>query len=164
MTDPPEVTTIPTPPLFAQLNQVVVISPDGKFTYVTGGQPGDGRPLVIDSDPFSESFNSVVGRLETGPDPTTGIAISPSGAFVYVLNLDNHLVKKVGARSHVVEAQIALGPPGLLLNIALNLDGSIAFVTNYHDPGAVSVIRTSDMTLMAPPIPVERFPWGVVAR
>ena len=154
LTNPPQVTTIRVPS-FA--NGQVAITPDGKSTYVTG--PLDG-PLVIDSDPLSESFNTVVGRLNIGPGASSGIALSSSGAFIYVVNESTGVVSKVGRRSQVAEAQVDLGqlrPQGIALT-----DGGIAFVTNY-DGASVSAIRTSSMTLIDT-IPVERAPWGVAAR
>ena len=119
---------------------------------------------MIDSDPSSDTRNTIIGALE-GPTAPTAIAISPNGAFVYVLNLNNQIISKVGTRSGVVEGQLDLGGVGTLAGIALTADGSTAFVSN--DVGTVYAIRTSSMTLVDDPnnpIPVDPGALGVAAR
>jgi YVTN family beta-propeller protein len=84
------VDVIVTAPSSSQFNQVikhvpagpfggvhsVATSLDGGFTYVTGGESTQITPDVIDSEPFSATFNSVIKTLPVVYGPA-GIAVKP---------------------------------------------------------------------------------------
>lgn len=54
----------------------VATSLDGRFTYVTVGDTGQNKIYVIDSEPFSATFNTMKGTFTVGNVPL-GIAVKP---------------------------------------------------------------------------------------
>jgi DNA-binding beta-propeller fold protein YncE len=60
-------------------------SPDGKRLVVSG--VSDGRVLVLDIDPASPTYKTVLGSVDTGQNDTFGVSFDPSdaaGQFAYV--------------------------------------------------------------------------------
>jgi YVTN family beta-propeller protein len=61
----------------------VAVTPDGAHVYVVNVLVS--TVSVIDTDPSSLTFNTVVGTVEVGPGPRA-VAITPDGAHAYVTN------------------------------------------------------------------------------
>lgn len=54
----------------------IAISLDGRFTYVTVGMPGANQLYMVDSEPFSATFNTLIKNITVGDNPA-GVAVRP---------------------------------------------------------------------------------------
>ena|GEM_PF-4400128 len=54
----------------------VAISLDGRFTYVTVGMTGANQLYMVDSEPFSATFNTLIKNITVGDNPV-GVAVRP---------------------------------------------------------------------------------------
>jgi DNA-binding beta-propeller fold protein YncE len=64
--------------------QDVVFSPDGTLAYLTN-QGVNGEVLVIDTDPGSGGYNTVIRTIDLGVGETpSAVAVSPDGSTIYV--------------------------------------------------------------------------------
>jgi len=127
----------------------VAITPDGSRAYVTNF--GDPLPIpgttvsVIDTDPSSLTFNTVVATIPgVGPGPL-GVAVTPDGAHVYVVNVLVGTVSVIDTDPssptfNTVVATVAVGPGPRA--VAITPDGDHAYVTNFFNNTA-SVIETA---------------------
>lgn len=140
----------------------VAVTPDGAHVYVLNAF--DNTVSVI-----ATATNTVVGSpIPVGPSigPTSnvsvlitgGIAITPSGNSVYVVNSGGNTVSVIGTASNTVVDTIPVGlePTG----IAITPDGTHVYVTNLED-NTVSVIATTTNMVVGSPIPVGRLPFGL---
>lgn len=116
----------------------VVVSPDGRFTYVTNG--GDNTVSVIDA-----SVHRVVATIPVGEFPH-GLRVSPDGRQVYVANLKGGSVSVIDAvgRKEVAQipsgkgpAQVGFTPDGRLAFVSLSEEDAVAVI----DPATHKVIR-----------------------
>ena len=98
---------------------------DGALAYVACDSATPSEVAVIDTDPTSSTYNSVVNRVSFGPNRSTGVATSADGAYVYVTH-----------RTGIVSVISRNG--GLLQT--LTLGGS---------PYALAVKGTGDLVLVA---------------
>lgn len=140
----------------------LAVTPDGAHVYVVNAY--DNTVSVI-----ATATNTVVGSpisvgTSIGPSSnvsvliTGGIAITPSGNSVYVVNSGGNTVSVIATASNTVVDTIPVGsePTG----IAITPDGAHAYVANFLD-GTVSVIATATNTVVGSPIPVGSLPFGV---
>jgi YVTN family beta-propeller protein len=116
----------------------VVVSPDGRFAYVTNG--GDNTVSVIDT-----SAHQLVATIPVGQFPH-GLRISPDGKQVYVANLKGGSVSviDVASRKEVARirsgkgpAQVGFTPDGRLAFVSLSEENAVAVI----DPATRKVIR-----------------------
>lgn len=116
----------------------VVVSPDGRFAYVTNG--GDNTVSVIDT-----SAQRLVATIPVGQFPH-GLRISPDGKQVYVANLKGGSVSviDVASRQEVARvpsgkgpAQVGFTPDGRLAFVSLSEENAVAVI----DPATRKVIR-----------------------
>jgi gliding motility-associated-like protein len=121
----------------------MVLSPDGKKLYLTGG-----KIFVIDTQ-----TNAVTGSIEVGFAPFC-LAISPDGHRLYVTNANSDSVSAIDTETNTVIAEIPVGkqPEG----ISITSDGATVYAVNYRSNN-VSVINTSTNTVVDV-IPVGPFP------
>ena len=96
--------------------------------------------------------NTVVATVPVGSNPKT-VAVTPNGRYVYVAVAGTNSVSVIDTASNTVTATIGGfdSPQG----IAITPDGLYVYVSNYGGFGSgnsVSVIRTSDNTLVGSPI------------
>ncbi len=98
---------------------------------------------LIEVDPAYP--DTVVDIILVGAGPH-GVAITPNGSYVYVVNGFDDTVSVIRTSDNTVVDTISVGwmPDGL----AITPDGSYVYVANSLD-GTVSVIRTSDNTVAA---------------
>ena len=116
----------------------VVVSPDGRFAYVTNG--GDNTVSVIDT-----TAQRLVATIPVGQFPH-GLRISPDGKQAYVANLKGGTVSIIDTASQKEIAQIQAGkgpaqvgftPDGRFVLVSLSEENAIAVI----DPATRKVTR-----------------------
>lgn len=116
----------------------VVVSPDGRFAYVTNG--GDNTVSVIDT-----AAQRLVATIPVGQFPH-GLRISPDGKQVYVANLKGGTVSVIDTASQKEVAQVLAGkgpaqvgftPDGRLAFVSLSEENALAMI----DPATQKVTR-----------------------
>ncbi|HEU0204842.1 MAG TPA: cytochrome D1 domain-containing protein [Burkholderiaceae bacterium] len=107
----------------------VVLTPDGRFAYVTNG--GENTVSVVDT-----TARQVVATIPVGAYPH-GIRISPDGKQAYVANLKGGTVSVIDteARKEVAQITVGKGPA----QVGFSRDGRLAFVS-LSEEGKVAVI------------------------
>jgi YVTN family beta-propeller protein len=133
----------------------IAVRADGQRIYVANrGLSGsiNGTVSVIDSNPASPTFNTVVATVTIGLDTRpAGIVVTPDGSKVYVANdlVDTVSVISTATNTIVGTIPVAPGPRG----IAVTPDGSKVVVASRNFGGAlqssVTVIDTATDTVMA---------------
>ena len=123
----------------------VAIAPDGTRAYVT--HRGDSRVIVIDTDPASAGFHTIVTSIFTGGLPV-GIDITPDGSRAYVAQRATATVSVIdtnpaSATFHTVLTTVPTGlaPSTSGTSVAVTPDGTRAYVT-YPTDNRVAVIDT----------------------
>jgi YVTN family beta-propeller protein len=81
----------------------LAITPDGSKLYVTVTDNGTNTVSVIDT-----ATNSVVGTIAVGSRPS-GIAITPDGTKVYVVNAGDNTVSVIDTATNTVIAVLPVG-------------------------------------------------------
>lgn len=139
------VTTIPVGTSLSAGIQVV-ITPDGAHVCVSDYT--DELVEIIDTS----NYGYVTVSVQGGPGP---LAVSPDSKYLYVgtslLNAKGPTLSVVNIAGLSVVASLALPSAYAPAQIAVTPDGAYAFVPASADnPGPVSVLRTSDNTLLTP--------------
>lgn len=148
------------------------VTPDGKFLYAANsGQPGSG--LGVDTISVINTANNKIVATINDPNGTpSGIAVNPSGTFVY--STDYTLPGKTGtqfgvdgastvnvintATNSIVHTFDLSGPPyndSFINSVSFNPSGTIAYVANYNnsDPGPPAVPQSTISVInIAPPV------------
>jgi len=116
----------------------VVVSPDGRFAYVTNGAAN--TVSVVDT-----AARRVVATIPVGAFPH-GIRFSPDGKQAYIANLKGGTVSVIDAEARKQVAQIAVGKGPA--QVGFTADGQLAFVSLSEenrvaviDPALRKVIR-----------------------
>lgn len=107
----------------------VVLTPDGRFAYVTNG--GDNTVSVVDT-----SARRVVAAIPVGKYPH-GVRVSPDGKQAYVANLKDGTVSVIDTASQKEVAQVPAGKGPA--QVGFTPDGRLAFVS-LSEENAVAVI------------------------
>ena len=132
-----DVATIPSPQA-----TTVAVSPDGTRVYVTDQNT---RVYVLDATTNTPLTSVTVGNF------VTGLAVHPSGAFLYAANTNDDTVSVVDAATNSVVATVPVGPPGCCYfgpgGIAVHPAG--IYVYTVTADMQLHVIRTSDNVLVA---------------
>jgi YVTN family beta-propeller protein len=101
--------------------------------------------------------NSVVATVAVGNDPVD-IAITPNGAFAYVVNDQTENVSVIDTSTNTV---VGIVPVGLTpRGVAITPDGAFAYVTNESD-STVSVIATATNAVVDTVRAVTALPEGL---
>ncbi len=108
----------------------VVLTPDGRFAYVTNG--GDNTVSVVDV-----SAQRLVATIPVGKYPH-GVRISPDGKQAYVANLKGGTVSVIDTESQKEVAQIPAGKGPA--QVGFTPDGRLAFVS-LSEENLVAVIN-----------------------
>jgi YVTN family beta-propeller protein len=120
----------------------MVLTPDGKFAYVSmevsnQGVPGNSVEVV------STVSHAVVATVTVGSTPTA-LGVTPDGKSVYVANSGWSAVWVIGTDTNTITATIATGnTPN---SIAVAPDGAFVWVTHYLD-NSISVIDNATHTV-----------------
>jgi 6-phosphogluconolactonase len=131
----------------------IAMSPNGSFLYVTNYGPSTVSGYVIGSGGLLTPLSTPTFTTGSGPrsDPY-GIAVTPSGSFLYVANSNDNTV-----------SAFAIGSSGLLtplstptfatgtgpMEIAVTPNGSFLYVTNFNS-NTVSAFAISSNGLLTP--------------
>ena len=130
----------------------IAFSPDGTRAYViTGSRVSSALTsvTVIDTDPSSARYNSVLTTINVGENPS-GIAVSPGGSEIYVTQSRSWAVSVIDAATNTITATIKVGqfPIGVAAGSRqIYVVNSYQF-SNYVPP-SVSVISTVSDTVIA---------------
>ena len=105
------------------------IASDGAFAYVTtsSNNTHPGKLSVIDTDPASMNFNTVVDTVPIGVFPV-GVAVTPNQSLVFAVNNVSNTVSVIETVTNTVVKTIGISgarPEG----IAITPDGALAYVT-----------------------------------
>ena len=120
----------------------VVVSPDGRFAYVTNG--GDDTVSVVDT-----GTRQAVAAIRVGAYPH-GVRISPDGKEAYVANLKGGTISVIDTQARKEVAQIAVGkgpaqtgftPDGRLAFVSLSQENAVALI----DPATRKVVARVDV-------------------
>ena len=132
-----DVATIPSPQA-----TTLAVSPDGTRVYVTDQNT---RVYVIDATTNTPLTYVTVGNF------VTGLAVHPSGAFLYAANTNDDTVSVVDTQTNSVVATVPVGPPGCCYfgpgGITVHPAGT--FVYTVTADMILHVIRTSDNVVVA---------------
>lgn len=119
----------------------IAINPAGTYAYVTNygnnfnaGQYGT-TVSVIDVNPASGSFNTIVDTITVGTQPS-GIVINPAGTYAYVTlynnDVGNGTFKTIRLSNNtVVDPTFTLGSGPAEIIVSPN--GANAYIVNYND-------------------------------
>src|SRR5579862_2011107 len=127
----------------------------GKTTFAYVANIGGNTVSVINT-----STKTVVATIPVGDGPL-GIAISPNGAFAYVVNNhdtasgDSVSVIKTATNTVVATVKVQSAP----FSAVVTPNGKFVYVTNANS-NTVSVISTATNTVIAT-VPVGQYPVGV---
>jgi len=137
----------------------MALSPDGSVAYIT--EPTSNRLVVLNAHTGATTATVTVG------DTPTGLAVSPDGAQVWVVDTQlgngspgaSESVTVVATDTNSVIGTISTPIPGSL-DVAFSPDGRRAYVTNNGllASGSVSVIDTSDLSVVGTLSPAVRSP------
>jgi YVTN family beta-propeller protein len=109
----------------------VVITPDGKFAYVTSKDVTKIGSIGTTVSVISTATNTVVGSITVGTAPL-GLAISTDGKYAYVANTHDGTISVINAVTNTIFGRpISVGnsPVG----VAVTPNGKYVFVTNNRD-------------------------------
>lgn len=124
--------------------QAVVVSPDGRFAYVTlfsadiwslNLVTGSGGVWVVDLKTFTSK-----GVISTGDERTFAADITRDGKYLFVTNFVKNEVVAMDTATNKVVARTSVGLQPV--SITLSDDGKLAFVAN-QNASTVSVIAVS---------------------
>lgn len=142
-------------PISAALAISVIVQPSSAaqaqpFAFVANS--GSDNVSVVDT-----STRAVTRTIPIGMFPY-GVAVSPSGALVYVASgAEFGVVSVIDTTTGTIASTIAVGSGPF--GIAITPDGALVYAANAGFPGSVSVIGTATNTVIAT-IPA-RMPFGV---
>jgi YVTN family beta-propeller protein len=128
----------------------IAMTPDGKRVYVVNyGDSTDaktpGTVSVINSDPTSADFNTVIVSITVGIRPQI-VTINPSGTTAYVTNSIGNTVSVIDTATNKETTKIAVA--GVPVGVAFTPDGKKAYVT-LADKSRVAVIDATTNTASA---------------
>ena len=117
---------------------------DGATMYVTNGTDsivGGGKLKVIDT-----ATNTITATLDIG-GTTDGVAISPDGSVVYVVDADDRTLSLVDTASNTVITTITDLPVNPR-KVAVSPDGTRLYLVSNNDSQGFTVIDTSDNSVV----------------
>ena len=122
--------------------------PGGKKAYVA--LKYEDTVAVIDTDPLSPFFNTVLATVPVGIRPS-GIAITPDGTRVYVTNsgktsADVDSISVISTASDTVIVTSPLGSNTAPVGIAITPDGTRAYFTTFE--GKLRILDTDPTSLL----------------
>lgn len=149
------IATIPT--VVGQASLEVAVTPDGNRAYVAGG----GGVVVIDTNPSSPTFNTVLRTITINASYVPGVAVSPDGALCYVTTGDigNGTVTVIDTGSNTVTTTIAVG--GRPSGVVFTPDSARAYVVNAFTIDLSVIDTASNMVIDTISLPEGHSPEGI---
>jgi DNA-binding beta-propeller fold protein YncE len=118
----------------------IALSPNGKNAYITTWTGSQAYVSVLDTDPSSANYNSVVAEVNLGGGGAVGVAVNPSGTRAYVTTTTGY-VRVIDTGTNTLSDSIPLsGATG----VAVSPDGNTAYVAF---GGGLAVIDTATNTI-----------------
>jgi len=121
--------------------EATTVTPDGTRVYVTTFE----GVAVIDSDPTSMTYNTVIATVAVGLDPR-GIAVTPDGTRLYVTEVETASVSVIDTATNIVITTVPVEE--VPIGIAVTPDGTRVYVLN-RESQSVSIIDTATNTVSA---------------
>jgi len=120
----------------------IAITPNNFFAYVS--EQGSNNVVVIDTNPLSPTFNTIIVSLASTFNDPQGLAITPNGEYVYVCDGGSNSVIVIQTSDNTIVSTPTLastfnGP----YCIAITPDGSRAYVCNQGN-NTVNVIQINN--------------------
>lgn len=126
------------------------ITPDGRYVFVTH--------RTIDKVSRIRTSDLRVDTVSAGDAPR-GIAMSPNGSTIYVVNQDAHTVSVIDTQSLASSSTIAVGDGAY--DVMFDDDGKRAYVNNYWED-SMSIIDTTTRTVIGSlPLGTVNASWGI---
>jgi YVTN family beta-propeller protein len=138
----------------------LVITPDGNHAYVNnyGGPDGVGSGNGMTVRVVDLNTNEIVGSALTVGQAPAALAITPNGAYVYVVsyvdgNLGTGTISIIRTSDNSVALNAIIGFSGPFA-IAMNPNGNYAYITNFGSNNfspvgtTISVVSTSSNTIV----------------
>lgn len=127
----------------------LAVHPDGHRVYVSRSYAND--VAVIDADPASATFNTILVAVPAGDSPI-GVAVTPDGSRVYVTTGGSGGVDGITVLStatNAVVASIPLDASASPSGIAITPDGTRAYVVRFDEKIAVLDVDPASPTYHA---------------
>lgn len=123
----------------------VAVNPAGTYVYVTNQGDSSGAPAstVGSVSVINTATNTVTATVNVG-GPRGGIAVDPTGTYVYVTN--NNSVSVINVATSAIAATVSVGNEPI--GVAVNPAGTYVYVAN-SGSNTVSVINAATNTLTA---------------
>ena len=125
----------------------VEVSPDGNRAYVAVNT-SPGRTVVVDIDPTSATYHSVLHTLILGGNGSRGVGVHPDGSRVLAVtqNPGAGTVFEILTEGHSLARTLtppAAGTAPSLQDIAFSPDGTTAYASIFQSAGANNVVAIS---------------------
>jgi hypothetical protein len=125
----------------------LAITPDGNHAYVSASNQTDGLVVVVDTNPASANYNTLVATVDLGltiSAQPTGIAVTPSGTFAYVGVAKASAVDVIATATNTVVATIPVAAASIPTAVAITpapafSGGQLVLAPKSWDFGAVKV-------------------------
>jgi len=132
---------------------------DGALAYVACDSESPSEVAVIDTDPTSSTYNSVVNRVSFGPNRSTGVATSADGAYVYVTHRTGTV--SVISRNGGLLQTLTLGVSPYAL--AVKGTGDLVLVADGGIPASLYAVETMTGRVAAT-LPLPGYSFGVAVE
>lgn len=102
---------------------------------------------------------TVIDTVATGR-PAVALAVTPDQTRLYALNLSDSSVSVVDPQTRSVVTTYGITTTGFPRDLEVSADGTLLFVTDADDPGAVLVLNAATGAVVDS-VAVERFPYAI---
>ena len=140
----------------------VAVNPNTNNVYVTNFN--DGTVTVIDGDPTSPTFNTVIGAPITVGDNPTGVAVDPNTNDVYVANNGGGTVSVIDGLTNTVDPVSPITVGSFPLGVTVNPNTDNVYVANNGGDTVTVIDGLTNTVDLASPITVGSGPIAVAVN